>query len=105
MLQRRISYLEKESRKYLPDQKEVLHSLKERDIQTYRIAEYLQNTSGSLVSQNNRVQYLSFSRNFGKEAAMLAGLRASTGDYVTIMDVDLQDPPLLIVEILEQLRT
>ena len=44
------------------------------------------------------VKYLSFSRNFGKEAAMLAGLEASTGDYVTIMDVDLQDPPELLHE-------
>lgn len=59
----------------------------------------------SLAEQDQEVFYISFSRNFGKEAAMLAGLRASTGDYVTIMDVDLQDPPLLIVEMLEQLRT
>lgn len=39
------------------------------------------------------VHYLSFSRNFGKEAALYAGLKASTGDYVAVMDVDLQDPP------------
>ena len=45
-----------------------------------------------------RVRYISFSRNFGKEAAMYAGLQASEGDYVAIMDVDLQDPPDLIPE-------
>ena len=43
-----------------------------------------------------RVHYLSFSRNFGKEAAMYAGLRHSTGDYVIVMDADLQHPPALI---------
>jgi glucosyltransferase len=42
------------------------------------------------------VKYISFSRNFGKEAAMYAGLEASTGDYTTAMDVDLQDPPSLL---------
>ncbi len=51
-----------------------------------------------LSFKNEWVNYLSFSRNFGKEAAMLAGLEASTGDYVTIMDVDLQDPPSLLGE-------
>ena len=45
---------------------------------------------------DNKVRYVSFSRNFGKEAAMLAGLEASTGDYVTLMDADLQDPPSLL---------
>ncbi|MCI8590092.1 MAG: glycosyltransferase family 2 protein [Clostridiales bacterium] len=44
------------------------------------------------------VQYISFSRNFGKEAALLAGLEAATGDYVCIMDVDLQDPPELLLD-------
>lgn len=42
------------------------------------------------------VKYISFSKNFGKEAAMYAGLEASTGDYTTAMDVDLQDPPSLL---------
>ncbi|GBG95719.1 bactoprenol glucosyl transferase [Ligilactobacillus salitolerans] len=43
-----------------------------------------------------RVHYLSFSRNFGKEAALYAGLREANGDYVAVMDVDLQDPPSLL---------
>ena len=45
-----------------------------------------------------KVKFISFSRNFGKEAAMFAGLEKSTGDYVAIMDVDLQDPPSLLPE-------
>jgi len=44
------------------------------------------------------VRFISFSRNFGKEAAMYAGLEYSTGDYVTLMDADLQDPPSLLPE-------
>ena len=49
-----------------------------------------------LRARDNKVRYVSFSRNFGKEAAMLAGLEASKGDYVTLMDADLQDPPSLL---------
>ena len=50
----------------------------------------------TLSTEDQRVRYLSFSRNFGKEAAMYAGLENSTGDYVTLMDADLQDPPSLL---------
>lgn len=49
-----------------------------------------------LNEKDKRVRYVSFSRNFGKEAAMYAGLEASCGDYVTLMDADLQDPPMLL---------
>ncbi len=51
-----------------------------------------------LARQDKKVHYISFSRNFGKEAAMLAGLEHATGDYITTMDVDLQDPPYLLEE-------
>ena len=47
----------------------------------------------SLAKSNKEVKYISFSRNFGKEAAMMAGLDYVTGEFVAIMDVDLQDPP------------
>lgn len=46
------------------------------------------------------MSYISFSRNFGKEAAMLAGLKASKGEYAAVMDADLQDPPSLLPEML-----
>ncbi len=51
-----------------------------------------------LSSKNDVIDYISFSRNFGKEAAMYAGLKECSGDYVAIMDADLQDPPSLIPE-------
>ena len=57
-----------------------------------------------LHEKDERVRYVSFSRNFGKEAGMLAGLEAARGDYVAIMDVDLQDPPHLIEEMYETLK-
>ncbi len=50
----------------------------------------------NLSKKDKRVRYISFSRNFGKEAAMFAGLEHSKGDYVTLMDADLQDPPSLL---------
>ena len=55
-----------------------------------------------LAAADDAVRYLSFSRNFGKEAAMLAGLRYAGGDAVVIMDADLQHPPELIGRMLEQ---
>ena len=53
---------------------------------------------------DKRVKYIHFSRNFGKEAAMYAGLKHSTGDYIAIMDADLQDPPALLPEMLNLLE-
>lgn len=50
----------------------------------------------ALHAKDPRVAYLSFSRNFGKEAGLYAGLLHATGDYVAVMDVDLQDPPELL---------
>lgn len=58
-----------------------------------------------LNEKDERVRYVSLSRNFGKEAGMLAGLEAARGDYIAIMDVDLQDPPHLIEEMYEILKT
>lgn len=58
----------------------------------------------ALRAQDERVHFISFSRNFGKESAMYAGLEAATGDYVAIMDVDLQDPPELLPGMLQSIR-
>lgn len=59
----------------------------------------------ALAERDRRVRYLSFSRNFGKEAAMYAGLQAATGDLVAILDADLQDPPELLGEMLPLIRS
>ncbi len=58
-----------------------------------------------MASEHSYVRYISFSRNFGKEAALYAGLQASTGDLVTVMDVDLQDPPELLPQMIEIIET
>lgn len=57
-----------------------------------------------LAEQDNRVKYLSFSRNFGKEAAMYAGFSNAKGDYVSLMDADLQDPPALLPEMVKAIE-
>lgn len=59
----------------------------------------------SFAEMDAQVKYISFSRNFGKEAAMYAGLQKSTGDYVAIMDADMQDPPSLLPEMYRILQT
>ena len=57
-----------------------------------------------LASKDERVKYISFSRNFGKESAMYAGFENSTGDYVCLMDADLQDPPRLLPEMFKAIK-
>ena len=52
----------------------------------------------------DKVHYVSFSRNFGKEAALYAGLQATSGDYVVVMDVDLQDPPSFLPKMVNILK-
>lgn len=58
-----------------------------------------------LAEKDGRVRYLSFSRNFGKEAAMYAGLKYAKGDFVAVMDVDLQDPPALLPSMYRTLKS
>ena len=58
-----------------------------------------------LHAKDERVRYISFARNFGKESAIYAGLQASKGDYVAMLDADLQDPPALLPEMLDTLLT
>ncbi len=59
----------------------------------------------ALAAQDSRVRYLSFSRNFGKEAAMYAGFCNAEGDYVAVMDADMQDPPQLLPQMLNILES
>lgn len=56
------------------------------------------------AKKDSHVKYVSFSRNFGKEAAIYAGLTYSSGDYVVMMDADLQDPPALLPEMLKAIK-
>ncbi len=58
----------------------------------------------NLADIDKNVKYINFSRNFGKEAAMYAGLELSSGDLVTIMDADLQDPPSLLPEMIDYIN-
>ena len=57
-----------------------------------------------LSKKDKRVRYISFSRNFGKEAGMYAGLEAVTGDYAAIMDADMQDPPEKLIDMYDILK-
>lgn len=57
-----------------------------------------------LAGKHDNVKFISFSRNFGKEAAMYAGLRNTTADYVIVMDADLQHPPALVPEMIKQIE-
>lgn len=58
----------------------------------------------SFCEENEHGYYISFTRNFGKEAAIYAGLRAARGEYVALMDADLQDPPETLCEMYDKLR-
>lgn len=58
----------------------------------------------NFAQQDDRVKYISFSRNFGKESAMYAGFDRATGDYVVVMDADLQDPPALLPEMMRAIK-
>lgn len=57
-----------------------------------------------LATKDQRVRYISFSRNFGKEAGMFAGLENATGDFVVVMDADLQHPPSFLPEMYSYVR-
>ncbi|MGX7012879.1 glycosyltransferase family 2 protein [Vagococcus silagei] len=63
------------------------------------------NKMRQLAEAHEDVRYLSFSRNFGKEAALYAGLQNATGDFVTVMDVDMQDPPELLPQMVDILNS
>ena len=62
------------------------------------------NNIKKLSETNKTIKYISFSRNFGKESAIFAGLENSTGDFVTIIDADLQDPPSMLLEMYKTLK-
>ena len=58
-----------------------------------------------MADYDDFVKYISFSRNFGKESELFAGLKNSSGDYIVVMDADLQDPPNLLPEMFRLILT
>ena len=97
-------YNEEEAIHYLYEElNKVIHTMKEEEFELIFIDDGSDDGTlqklRSLAAEDARVKFLSFSRNFGKEAAIYAGLESSTGDYVAIMDADLQDPPSLLPEL------
>lgn len=83
---------------FYPAVEKVVSTIKSLQIEYWFVNDgSIDNTLVELRDLHNRdpkrVHYVSFSRNFGKESALYAGLQAATGDYVAVMDVDLQDPP------------
>jgi glucosyltransferase len=58
-----------------------------------------------IANMDSRIKYISFSRNFGKEAAMYAGLENASGDYIAVIDADMQDPPSMIPEMYHSIIT
>ncbi len=101
--------------KALPLFYEEMERVRKQDFENIADFEYIFVNDGSkdntlqiikdLRKQDEKVRYISFSRNFGKEAAMLAGLENATGDYVTLMDADLQDPPSLLRKMFDIIKT
>ena len=62
------------------------------------------NMMKKISNEDNRYKYISFSRNFGKDSSMYAGLKYANGDYVAIMDADLQDPPELLIDMYKAIK-
>ena len=96
-------YNEKESLPLFYDAiKKIEKKLKEVDFEYLFVNDGSKDTTldilRELSEKDKHVRYISFSRNFGKEAAMYAGLEHSSGDFVTIMDADLQDPPEMLID-------
>lgn len=100
--------------KALPLFYEEMERVRKKDFEGIVEFEYIFVNDGSkdntlkIIKELNRkdpkVRYISFSRNFGKEAAMYAGLEAAEGDYVTLMDADLQDPPALLKQMYDTIK-
>lgn len=100
--------------KALPLFYEEIERVRKQDFEGIANFEYIFVNDGSkdktleeikeLRKKDDKVRYVSFSRNFGKEAAMLAGLEAAEGDYITLMDADLQDPPSLLKQMYDAIK-
>lgn len=93
---------------YYKEMCKVMHKMPEVEIEMLFVDDGSTDRTLSVMKDLNsldeKCKYLSFSRNFGKEAAIYAGLKNATGDYVAIMDVDLQDPPELLPQMYQILE-
>lgn len=94
--------------KYYTETCKVINSLSEYEFEFIFVNDGSKDETLKLMKKfsemDERVHFVSFSRNFGKEAGLMAGLEYATGDLVGVMDSDLQDPPSLIPEMLEMLE-
>ncbi|WP_462316524.1 glycosyltransferase family 2 protein [Methanobrevibacter sp.] len=89
--------------------KEIQETLKEHDYEILYINDGSSDNTlkkiKELADSNSNVKYISFSRNFGKESAIYAGLKNASGDLICVMDVDLQHPPSLLPEMIESVSS
>ena len=100
------AYNEEESLPFLKERlNELLNNIKTYEFELLFVNDGSKDNTLEIIKQwrenDDRVSYVDFSRNFGKETAMIAGLDYATGDCVIFMDADLQDPPELIPELLK----
>lgn len=103
-------YNEEESLKYLYEElNKVSEQMNQYDFEYMFINDGSSDKTLSVIKeyakQDKRVIYLSFSRNFGKESAMYAGFCNVKGDYVAVMDADMQDPPSLLPEMIKYIES
>ncbi len=87
---------------------EMANNLKEYDLEVIFVNDGSMDRTIEIVKEfaakDSRVKYISFSRNFGKEAAIYAGFEHASGDYIAMLDADLQDPPELLPEMLKAIK-
>ncbi|MFU0827477.1 MAG: Bactoprenol glucosyl transferase-like protein from prophage CPS-53 [Lachnoclostridium sp.] len=99
---------EKVLRLFYAELKHVMDKMKTTDFEIIFIDDGSKDKTLQIVKKlkekDERIRYISFSKNFGKEAAIFAGLENSTGEFVAVMDADLQDPPALLKEMYECLK-
>ena len=87
---------------------EIAEKLKEYDLEVIFVNDGSKDRTLEIVkgfaTEDARVKYISFSRNFGKEAAIYAGFEHASGDYIAMLDADLQDPPELLPEMIHAIK-
>ena len=100
------AYNEEESLPFLYERLDkLMENMKNYDLEILFVNDGSKDKTISIIKElrekDKRISYVDFSRNFGKEIAMIAGLDYATGDCVIFMDADLQDPPELIPELVK----